>query len=434
MGRSAWLVCASLLVAAGVPGALAQEAAAFTLASTSVKGGAEITLTFPGPLAAQGARYWVCLVKKGEADSTFGVWAYVDVGATSAKLTAPEVAGDYEVRLHSGYPEKSCNVVHRVAITVSGLGPTPPDGMKLVLAAPSAPVDRAITVRFPGPLVAEANERFWVALVMAGAPDEEQGLWAFVPAAAGEVSLPAPTASGEHEVRLHANYPTRSTHVVHRLELDVTGGPETRPTDTASVKASLAAASIAHGTAPTVTFNVPLRPRTGERFWISLAAAALPEGAQGLWTYIEPGATSITLEKPVSTGAHRIELHANYPKSSRNMIAKLDLAVTGTPQQAPSDVAALAPALEKASIAVGEQPVIKFGTGLLPRTGERFWVTVIEAGKADSEWGKYVYVELGATEARLPAVEAAGSYEVRLHSEHPTKSSNVVTRLPLTVK
>jgi len=42
-----------------------------------------------------------------------------------------------------------------------------------------------------------------------------------VPAGATSVRIAAPAAAGDYEVRLHANYPTRSTNVVHRAGLTV---------------------------------------------------------------------------------------------------------------------------------------------------------------------------------------------------------------------
>ena len=58
---------------------------------------------------------------------------------------------------------------------------------------------------------------------------------------------------------------------------------------------------------------------------------------------------------------------------------------------------------------------------------------MIEVGKEDSEWGRYTYVPIGGAELELQAPTAPGKYEVRLHSQHPTKSANLEKRIPLTV-
>ena len=61
-------------------------------------------------------------------------------------------------------------------------------------------------------------------------------------------------------------------------------------------------------------------------------------------------------------------------------------------------------------------------------------MTVIEKGKADSEWGSYLYVPVGAKGLELGKPAAAGAYEVRLHANYPSKSNNVVKRLELIVE
>lgn len=410
------------------------DEAPFTLSSKSFKGGDTITISFPKALPADQARHWVCVVPKGAADSSFGTWSYVTQDAKSQDLKAPDVDGEYEVRLHSLYPKKSNNVLHREAIVVTGLTPTKPEDQKLTLSATSGPVDVGVKVGFKVALVPEAERRFWVALVPAGAPDTAQGLWRFVPSGATELKLPAPTASGKHEVRLHSNYPKQSTNVVHRLELEVTGAEDTKPTDPASLTCTLAAASVACSDKPTVKFSVPVRPPTGQRYWVCLVNAELPETSSGLSTSVKPGATSVTLSKPTSTGKHRVDVYASYAKTPRRLVVSLPLEVTGAASEAPTSMDAVTLSLESATIKVGAKPVVSFGTKLLARTGERFWVTVIETSKKDNEWGKYTYVPVGADKLELQAPTAAGKYEVRLHSKHPTKSANVEKRIALVVE
>ncbi len=413
--------------------ALADEAP-FTLATTSFKGGDSITITFPKTLPPDQARHWVCVVPKGAADSAFGTWSYLKADAKSHVLEAPAVDGEYEVRLHSLYPKKSNNVLHRTAIVVAGLTPTPAEEQKLTLSATSGPVDVGVKVGFKTALVPEAERRFWVALVPAGAPDTAQGLWRFVPSGATELTLPAPTASGKHELRLHANYPKQSTNVVHRLEFEATGAEDTAPTDPAALTCTLSAASVACSDQPTLEFSVPVRPPTGERYWVSLVNAELPEASSGLTTSVKPGATSVTLASPTSTGKHRVDVYASYAQTPRRLIVSLPLEVTGAPSEAPTSMDSVTLALESATIKVGTKPVVTFGTKLLARTGERFWVTVIETSKKDNEWGRYTYVQIGAEKLELQAPTAAGTYEVRLHSKHPTKSSNVEKRIALVVE
>ena len=63
--------------------------------------------------------------------------------------------------------------------------------------------------------------RRWAAIVAVGQPDSEWGVWAYVPDAARRMVLKAPANPGDYEVRLHANYPTKSYNVVHRVRIHV---------------------------------------------------------------------------------------------------------------------------------------------------------------------------------------------------------------------
>ena len=50
------------------------------------------------------------------------------------------------------------------------------------------------------------------------------------------------------------------------------------------------------------------------------------------------------------------------------------------------------------------------------------------------EWGQGKYVDAVVQEIERDAVKTAGSYEVRLHDQYPTKSYHVACRQKLTVK
>lgn len=418
-----------LVLAALVAPALADEAELFTLESDTVSGGDSIKINFSGPLDPAHKRYWVCVVEKGKSDSTFGTWAYVtDLSAESATLKAPEVDGDYEVRLHGDYPAKSNNVLQRAALKISGLQPTTAE--QLGIEAPeSSPVDEALTVTFPHALVPEQGVKFWVALVPADAPPKAQGLWRFVPIGATKLELRAPTASGKHEVRLHSNYPKQSTNVVATAAFEVSGAPDTKPTTWDGVQLSLAAAALKFPAKATLTFNVPLRPLTGESCWASLADASLPAASQGLRASIKPGATSVTLPAPTAAGEHRVRL---YVSGRSEPVGEVTLEVSGPAEAQPTSLKGVelsAPA----KIKIGAAPGVEFPR-LNARTGERFWLTLIKKGEEDTAWGAYKYVPHGATSLELAKAKEAGEFEIRLHANHPTKSSNVIARVPIQVE
>ena len=420
--------CALIVVLAT---ASAEDPPAVELASPTVAGGESIELKFNFPLDEAQQRYWVCVVPKDSPPGTYGTWAYVDdLSVKSVTLKAPAVDGEYEVRVHSNYPAKSNNILYSLPLKISGLTPTPSEGMRLVLPSNAVPVDSPVKVTFPAALVPEGELKFWVALVPAGAKDDAHGVWRMVPVGATELTLPAATASGPHEVRLHSNYPKVSANVVHRLELKVTGAPDTLATPLAEIKASLAQTSTALGSKARVHFNVPLRPVTGERFWVTIAHADLPDSAQGLTASITPGATSVEAPLAISTGKHRVRLYA----SPSELVATLELEVTGPADKAPTAHEAIVLSLKASALKAGEAPKADFGLELYPRTGEQFWVTVIEKGKADTEWGAYLYLPIGAKGIELAKPAAAGDYEVRLHANYPSKSSNVIHRVELKVE
>jgi hypothetical protein len=61
-------------------------------------------------------------------------------------------------------------------------------------------------------------------------------------------------------------------------------------------------------------------------------------------------------------------------------------------------------------------------------------VTVVERRAADSTWGKYAYVPAGARSMSLDVPSTPGDYEVRLHANYPTKTTNLVYRAVIRVE
>ena len=139
-------------------------------------------------------------------------------------LKAPAKPGAYEVRLHTDYPAKSYNVQHAVALMV---GPeaapqvTPPSAQRFTLAAATLKPGAKIHIAFATALHAAPREQFWVTIVDAGAADSTWGVYEYVPPGARHMQLTAPAKPGDYEVRLHANYPTKTTNLVHRVAIHV---------------------------------------------------------------------------------------------------------------------------------------------------------------------------------------------------------------------
>ncbi len=187
--------------------------------------GEPIEIRFGAPVDSTAAqRAWVTVAPASSPPSAYNEWAYVDDGAEQARLTAPTQPGDYEVRLHADYPAQQYNVVGSVRIVVAArvaAGATPAAQQRFALGAATLAPGATIDLRFPAAMRAAPGEQFWVTVVADGAPDSDWSAWAFVAEGARAAMLPAPDQPGSYEVRLHANYPTQLTNVVHRAALAV---------------------------------------------------------------------------------------------------------------------------------------------------------------------------------------------------------------------
>jgi serine/threonine protein kinase len=207
------------------PGTAVQAASTFTLADTSIAPGGELEVRFPARVASKsGDQAWVAISEANSADSAYITWTFVGDKASNATLMAPQKPGAYEARLHAHYPKQSYNVVHRVAFTIEALAESPgtvPTVERFQLADTSVAPGSKIRIIFPGPMVANPAEKYWVTVVLATAADTAYDAWEYVVPKARSASLTAPATPGSYEVRLHANYPKKPTNVVFRARLTV---------------------------------------------------------------------------------------------------------------------------------------------------------------------------------------------------------------------
>jgi hypothetical protein len=91
-------------------------------------------------------------------------------------------------------------------------------------------------------------------------------------------------------------------------------------------------------------------------------------------------------------------------------------------------------ALGAATVAAGAALDIQFREALVPAPGERYWVTVVTPDTPDDQWAEWAYVTDGARDAVLAAPAQAGRYEVRLHGNYPTQTTNVLDRVAVDVR
>jgi hypothetical protein len=197
----------------------------------------------------------------------------------------------------------------------------------------------------------------------------------------------------------------------------------------AALSFTLAADMVGPGSPVKVTFSEAL-PKSGEKYWITIIPAGTPDSEWGEWQYVSAGVKSLDLNAPAGGGAYEVRLHAQYPAKSSNVVCRRPLTVGGA--SAPS-AGAVSFTLANAALAKGEKPKVTFSAPI-PVAGGRYWITVVAAGAADSDWGEWQYLDPGSREVELAAPAKAGSYEVRLHDNYPAQSNHVIHREPLTVK
>ncbi|MCW5802753.1 MAG: protein kinase [Deltaproteobacteria bacterium] len=204
-----------------------EKAPALSYAPADVRTSALITVTFAQPITSPAtSRAWIAISETGAPARLYHEWAFVDHGATTAKVRAPNTPGTYELRLYTNYPTEPHNLVRVLPIQVaaSATGADPHETPRAQQRFTVDPVQRAselAEVRFPVPMRAAVGERFWVTIVPETAVDTAWQLYRYVATDARAVRLQMPSRPGGYEIRLHANYPTRMTNVVHRVRVRV---------------------------------------------------------------------------------------------------------------------------------------------------------------------------------------------------------------------
>jgi hypothetical protein len=210
----------------GTPTTPVRAVTSFTLADTTVAPSEEITFKFPARVASAASdRSWVSISDANSANTSYITWAFVTDKAGRATLNVPSKPGTYEARLYTHYPTQSYNIAHRVAFTVAAPAEAPDTGRTTVerfsLAATSVAPGAPVRITFPGPMIPKKGERYWITLVKVGTPDSSYGTWEYLVDKARAAKLTAPTDAGAYEVRLHANYPTKTSNVVFRRPLTI---------------------------------------------------------------------------------------------------------------------------------------------------------------------------------------------------------------------
>ncbi|MEJ7596686.1 MAG: serine/threonine-protein kinase [Kofleriaceae bacterium] len=200
---------------------------------------------------------------------------------------------------------------------------------------------------------------------------------------------------------------------------------------------SLGAKSYAPGAKIAITFAKPVHATAPDRMWITIAEATSPPSSYGTWEFVPDGATEVVLAAPATGGDYQVRLHGNYPRKPFDVraIAAFHVgATTGSPVATVTPLGQQKFSLASRTFNAGGELVVSFPVAMHAPPGEKFWVTVVAAGVADTAWGRYVYVPDGARHVKLVVPPTAGDYEIRLHANYPKLTTHVVHRAQITVE
>ncbi|HEX9876241.1 MAG TPA: VWA domain-containing protein [Gammaproteobacteria bacterium] len=147
-----------------------------------VAAGAPIEIDWEGP---DNPRDFITIVPAGAPEREYDAYVYTDRGSP-ATLTAPEVAGDYELRYLTG---QTYATLATAALAVDAVTAT-------LDAPPTAPARDVVTVRWQGP----ANSLDYVVLLPVGSDNNASGNYAYV-SRGPELRIATPEEPGDYELR-----------------------------------------------------------------------------------------------------------------------------------------------------------------------------------------------------------------------------------------
>lgn len=202
--------------------------AASVAAPASVAAGAPFEVQWQGP---SNARDFIAIVPAGAPERSYDAYVYTEAG-NPARLTAPEVAGEYEVRYLTG----------QVYATLAAAPFTVTPVTATLEAPPSAPARSVVTVTWEGP----GNPTDYVILLPAAAGNDASGHYAYV-SRGKELRIATPDTPGEYELRYVT--PTERITLGKRA---ITIAPRPAPGTLRVVAAQAAAPALAGATVAVV--------------------------------------------------------------------------------------------------------------------------------------------------------------------------------------
>jgi hypothetical protein len=163
---------------------------ASVVAPEKVAAGAKFSVTWKGP---NNPRDFITIVKAGTAPKQYGPYEYTSKGSP-LQLTAPDVAGEYEVRYLTA---QSYATLGTAKLTVGA-----------ATASIQAPAEAVAGTSFPVSWKGPGNAHDYLTIVGKGAREGEFGHYAYT-ARGNPLNMLAPVAPGEYELR----YSTGQSHV-----------------------------------------------------------------------------------------------------------------------------------------------------------------------------------------------------------------------------
>ncbi len=351
------------------------EAVATLEAPPEVVAGAEVRVDWTGP---DNDRDFITIVEAGADEGEFGNHTYTYEGSPLDVL-APDEPGAYEIRYSTA---QTRSTLASLPLTVTEAGAT-------LEAPPEVVAGADVRVDWTGP----DNERDFITIVEAGADEGEFGNYTYT-REGSPLDVPAPDEAGDYEIR-YLTAQTRATLASIPLTVAEAGATLEAPSE------------VEAGADVRIDWTGP----DNERDFITIVEAGADEGEFGNYTYTREG-SPLDVPAPDEAGDYEIRY---LTAQTRATLVSVPLTVTeaGATLEAPQEVVA------------GADVRIDW-TG---PDNERDFITIVEAGADEGEFGNYTYTREGSP-LDVPAPDEAGDYEIRYLT---AQTRATLVSLPLTV-
>ena len=304
-----------------------------------------------------------------------------------ARVRMPAAAGPHELRYVLA---RAGSTIGRAAVNVTPVTAT-------VAAAAEAQAGSQVEIRWTGPRAPGS----WIGIAPAGSgpADHVGGAYAWAEGAENPLSIMAPTAPGQYEIRF-----------VEGVDGTVLAS---RPLRVTEARASLDAPDTAMAGSPITVRYTPAQAGSG-----SFITAVAPDAEPGAYTtYVNVDGGEGSLRLPGTPGRLELRFVLAGPGGAE-VIARRPIMLS------PATATLAAPD----SVAAGSAVAIRY-TG--PR-GDGDFVTIVEPG---AEPGHYeAWFGADGEEGSLNAPDKPGRYEIRYVSAAPGLDNPVIARRPLTVR